>query len=352
MKQCKGCGAILQSDLPNEPGYTPKKDAEYCMRCFRIQHYDDVTVSYRTKMDPTEILKGIQQLVALVLWVVDIFDFEANMIDGLNRHFLGKDILMVVTKRDLLPDTVTNQKLTHFLLRRLKEYGISVKGIVVTGQYGKDGVQELIQAIETYAKTKEIVVMGVANAGKSTILNTLLRLDHTLTMSRYPGTTLGFTKLDWNGYIIYDTPGIHRYDSAIFLLDDQKLKYVIPNRMIRPIVYQLRQDQSIALGGLARIDLKNAHENASLTVYACERLPIHRGKLDAADELWKKHYNELLTPTIDLYDNFVKERFHKTEAAMDICVYGVGWVSLRGAFDWIDVWHPRGCKVIIRKAMI
>lgn len=352
MKQCKGCGAILQSDLPNEPGYTPKTDADYCQRCFRIQHYDDVTVSYRTKMDTTEILKGIQKLDALVLWVVDIFDFEANMIEGMNRHFVGKDIVMVVTKRDLLPETVSNQKLTNFLLQRLKEYGISVKGIVVTGKYGKDGIRELIEAIKQFAKTKEIVVMGVANAGKSTILNTLLRLDQTLTMSRYPGTTLGFTKLDWNGYTIYDTPGLHRYDSAIFLLEDRELKYVIPNSAIRPIVYQLRQDQSIALGGLVRIDLKNARDNASLTVYASGRLPMHRGKLESASELWQNHYDELLTPTIDLYDNFIKERFHKTEAAIDICIYGIGWVSLRGSFDWIDVWHPRGCKVIMRKAMI
>ena len=40
---------------------------------------------------------------------------------------------MVATKRDLLPATLGNEKLSQFLLRRLKEEGILVQGIVVCG---------------------------------------------------------------------------------------------------------------------------------------------------------------------------------------------------------------------------
>ena len=352
MKQCKGCGAYLQTESKDLPGYTPKEDAEYCQRCFRIQHYDDVTVSYRTKMDTTQILKTIQDMDALVLWVVDLFDFEASMIEGMNRHLVDKDIVMVVTKRDLLPETLSEQKLTNFIFSRLKEYGIVVKGIVVTGRQGRDGIRELIEAIQLYAQNKEIVVMGAANVGKSSILNTLLRLDKGLTMSRYPGTTLGFTKLEWNDYTIYDSPGIHKYDSAIFLLEDHELKYVIPNALIRPTVYQIRGNQSLALGGLMRVDVVNARDNASMTVYASRRLPLHRGKVENADELWVQHYDELLSPTIDRYESFVKERVYKKEAAIDICLYGVGWVCIKGNCDYIDIRYPKGCKVKVRKAML
>lgn len=352
MKQCKGCGAYLQSESKDLPGYTPKEDAVYCQRCFRIQHYDDVTVSYSTKMDTTQILKTIADMDALVLWVVDLFDFEASMIEGMNRHCAGKDIVMVVTKRDLLPDTLSEGKLTDFLFSRLKEYGIVVKGIVVTGRQGKDGIGELIRAIELYARNKEIVVMGTANAGKSSILNTLLRLDQGLTMSRYPGTTLGFTKLEWNGYTIYDSPGIHKYDSAIFLLEDHELKYVIPSSTLRPVVYQLYGDQSLALGGLMRVDAVNCRDNASMTVYASRRLPLHRGKVENADNLWESHYNELLSPTIDRYPDFVKERIYTKGRATDICMYGVGWVCFKGSCDYIDIRYPKGVKVKVRKAML
>ena len=44
-KICKGCGVVLQSSDAAAIGYTPKMEADYCQRCFRIRHYDDVVIS-------------------------------------------------------------------------------------------------------------------------------------------------------------------------------------------------------------------------------------------------------------------------------------------------------------------
>ena len=38
-KICKGCGVVLQSSDAAAIGYTPKMEADYCQRCFRIRHY-------------------------------------------------------------------------------------------------------------------------------------------------------------------------------------------------------------------------------------------------------------------------------------------------------------------------
>ena len=65
---------------------------------------------------------------ALILWVVDLFDFEASLLEGMNRHLFGKDVIVVGTKRDLLPETVGSEKLAKFVYGRLKELGIHVKG--------------------------------------------------------------------------------------------------------------------------------------------------------------------------------------------------------------------------------
>ena len=132
-KICKGCGVVLQNENKQAIGYTPKMEADYCQRCFRIRHYDDVVISMKQGIDSDEMLARIAKLDALIVWVVDLFDFEANMIKGLNRHLMGKDILMVATKRDLLPDTLSDEKLADFLLRRLKELSIVVQGIVISG---------------------------------------------------------------------------------------------------------------------------------------------------------------------------------------------------------------------------
>lgn len=41
---------------------------------------------------------------------MDLFAFEANLISRLNQKLPGKDIVMVLTKRDVLPTTLTDEK--------------------------------------------------------------------------------------------------------------------------------------------------------------------------------------------------------------------------------------------------
>ena len=188
MKKCKGCGAILQSKDQNAPGYTPKENSDYCQRCFRLIHYDDLMISMRKGIDPDVVMDRISQSDALILWVVDLFDFEAGIIPGLNRHLIGKDIIMVCTKRDILPDTLSEEKIARFVFSRLKENGISIKSLILTSKLERMGVEEVKQAVQLYRKNREVIVMGKANSGKSTLLNNLLG-ENTLTMSRYPGTT-------------------------------------------------------------------------------------------------------------------------------------------------------------------
>ena len=207
MKKCKGCGAILQSKVPNAPGYTPKENSDYCQRCFRLIHYDDLMISMRKGIDPDVVMDRISQSDALILWVVDLFDFEAGIIPGLNRHLIGKDIIMVCTKRYILPDTLSEEKIARFVFSRLKENGISIKSLILTSKLERMGVEEVKQAVQLYRKNREVIVMGKANSGKSTLLNNLLG-ENTLTMSRYPGTTLDFNELEIDGVPYVDTPGI------------------------------------------------------------------------------------------------------------------------------------------------
>ena len=80
MANCKGCGIEMQNNDPKGIGYTPKQNSEYCQRCFRLLHYDDLTVSMRKGIDPDMVMHRIADMDCLVLWVVDLFDFEGSMI--------------------------------------------------------------------------------------------------------------------------------------------------------------------------------------------------------------------------------------------------------------------------------
>ena len=108
----------------------------------------------RKGIDPDVVMDRISQSDALILWVVDLFDFEASIIPGLNRHLIGKDIIMVCTKRDILPDTLSEEKIARFVFSRLKENGISIKSLILTSKLERMGVDEVKQAVQLYRKNR------------------------------------------------------------------------------------------------------------------------------------------------------------------------------------------------------
>ena len=56
-----------------------------------------VMISMQKGIAGAQVLQRIARYDALILWVVDIFDFEANMLPGLSRHLPGRDIVMIAT---------------------------------------------------------------------------------------------------------------------------------------------------------------------------------------------------------------------------------------------------------------
>ena len=349
MTICKGCGVNLQTKSPNEIGYTPKANSDYCQRCFRLMHYDDLQISMKTGINPDVVLEKIRDMDALILWVVDLFDFEASMIEGINRHLPGKEIVIVATKRDMLPETLGNEKIARFIFSRLKELNITISGLIVTGKNIKEGSEEVMRAVDMLYKGRDIIVMGKANAGKSTLLNALMN-ENRLTSSRYPGTTLEFNKIEMGEYTFIDTPGIEGKKSMMMSVAEEDLKIILPSRKMKPLVFQCRGNQSFAICGLVRIDFIEC-DHASVVFYISDECKIHRGKVENADELWRKHYGELFVPT-PIKNDFTKSKIAKKMDKMDIVIDGLGWVSVSGQVSEIEVTFPKDVNVTFRKAMM
>lgn len=353
-KRCSGCGVELQSDDPKGLGYTPSLDKVYCQRCFRLTHYNDVVISMQQGIDNDNLLKQVNALDALILWVVDITDFESSILKGMNRHFSDKDIVLICTKSDLLPRDSNPNKISHFIRRRLKANGIAIQGIVLCPNLHKqeeEALQLVREAMEHFRKGRDVVMLGNANAGKSTLLNGLL---HTtmLTTSNHPGTTLDLNPIAYEGYTLYDTPGIANASSLLTYVPSEQLSDVIVSKQFNPKKFQLQKDQSLSVGGYARLDLYGC-DDVSVICYFSDRLPIHRGKQADADRLWEEHLGILLAPTID--DDFhqmKKYTIHKKEDKMDIVIAGLGWFCVHGDVRDINVFVNEHVDVIFREAMM
>lgn len=367
IKHCKGCGVQLQNEDPNALGYVPSLDASYCQRCFKLTHYGEVTINMQQGIESNETFEKINAIDCVVFWVVDLFCFEASMISRINQKLEGKDIVLVLTKRDLLPKTLSDEKILDFVEERLEQLQIDVVDVVICSdlyvephrknfQLTDNGIFSLRQidrAIEKHRKGKDVMFMGMANVGKSTLLNHYLQ-DSTRTISRNPGTTLDLIPTPMEDYTLYDSPGIENDHSILTHLNPKDLKTVIPMKRIRPYVSQIYENQSFAAAGLARLDIVTDGQ-ASVVGYFSRSVAIHRGKMDDADRLWNQHLNGMLSPCIDT-SLLTMHTFHaptlEEDEKMDVVIHGLGWFCVSGSVKDMYVRVHKGIHVSFRKAMI
>lgn len=366
-RTCPGCGAVLQSIEPNKPGYLPEekweKEDAVCLRCFKLKHYQEAVQVEMTGEDFYRILQSIGQREALILHLVDITDFHGTLLSGLNR-ILGHDrILIVVNKIDLLPQSVRLTRIKQWIRTQTREWGLRFLDIVMISGLKGVNLPELVEKIEGLREGKDVYVVGTTNVGKSTFINRLLkeygeeRSYLEITTSRIPGTTLGLIEipLDENSSL-YDTPGIIQPHQITHMLPLKDLKQVIPAKRINPRVYQLKPGQTIFIGGLARFDFVSG-EPQSFTLYLSNEIPVHRTKLERAEELYEKQKGKLLSPPdeegLKMLPPMTVHSFRLTEGRReDIAIAGLGWVASVGKRGSVNIHVPKGVSVYLRKRMI
>ena len=363
---CIGCGAIIQTEDKTGLGFTPQSALEkgletgevYCQRCFRLRHYNEITDVQLTDDDFLKLLHEVGDSDALVVNVIDIFDFNGSVIPGLPRFVSGNDVLLVGNKKDILPKSVKPGKISQWLMERAHEEGLRPVDVVLTSAQNKHAIKEVIDKIEHYRKGRDVYVVGVTNVGKSTLINAIIQEitgdENVITTSRFPGTTLDKIEIPLDdGSYIYDTPGIiHRHQMAHYLTA-KNLKYVSPKKEIKPKTYQLNPEQTLFLGGLGRFDFISG-EKQGFTAFFDNELKLHRTKLEGASDFYDKHLGTLLTPP----NNKEKEDFPKLvqhvftiKDKTDLVISGLGWIRVTGTAK-VSVWAPEGVAVVTRKAII
>ncbi len=330
MNKCLGCGATLQNIDVNEAGYSKEiyEDTALCMRCFRIKNYGDYKLVNKSNEEFIEILKSINKTNDLVLLVVDIFDINKKL-DLIKEH-LKNDILLVITKRDILPKVVNNNKLLNYF----DQYNLNLLDKVLISTNKNYNFDLLLGLIKKYKKSKNVYVVGFTNAGKSSMINKIIKnyssSKYELTTSMLPSTTLSSLtiKIDDNLSLI-DTPGILDEGNIINYIEPDKIKKIMPKNGIKPVTYQAKGLNTITIEDLASIEVTDNN----LTFYMSNALNLNR------------HYRQL--------ENRYELVKHELEVKQgeDIVIQGLGFIRV-AMRDKITVYAKENVAVYTRKSLI
>jgi len=255
-KKCIGCGCVLQNEDINNDGFVLSLEDNICQRCFRIKHYNEYKKTTRNNTDYINIINSINS-DDLVIYVTSLMDIRLDFIDSF------KNVIVVLTKKDILPKSVKDYKLINYVKERYNPLDIEIVSSIKNYN-----IDSLFNKIKKYGNSN-VYVIGSTNSGKSTLINKLIKnySDSKLeiTSSLYPSTTLDKIEINIDNIKIIDTPGLINEKSIINFIDNKTLKSITPKKEIKPRTYQLTGNGSILIDNLVKLDYETI--DTSMTIY-------------------------------------------------------------------------------------
>ena len=325
MNKCIGCGAVLQNSDVSKEGYI-KNNGNLCERCFRIKHYNEYKQVSKTNEDFIPILKDINNTKDLVVLVLDLFNLPENL--DIITNNINNEILLVLTKRDILPKSIYDENIFKYI----DNYKLNYVDKIIISSIKNYNFDLLLEKINKYKKSKNVYVIGFTNAGKSTMINHLIKnysnLDLEITTSILTSTTLNTIEVPLlDDLTLLDTPGILESGNIIDYLDNSLIKKIIPKKEIKPITYQIKNKQTILIDNICNLEVSNTN----LTIYMSNILNIKR-----------------------LYKEIKKENKRKIvidKKNTDVVILGLGFIRIMEPCTiYLDI--DEKIKVFTRKSLI
>jgi len=294
-----------------------------CVRCFQLTHYGHTRGNIATA-----ISSDFRQLLqsrflpsahspsppsAVVLLLVDVLDVHSSLPPYLSSLLGGRNpIILVVNKRDLLPQSYGPNRLLAWLKAEGRRYGVHYHSVQLVSAKTGEGLPGLMRkagelaAREGQLGRRDIYLIGAVNTGKSSLINKLQEMRYVkkgelasssaVTSSIYPGTTSGlvsFPLIPARDGTIYDTPGVLSHPLSA-VLTHEELKAILPTRPLLPVTYRLSEGQCIVLdcrGMVVALGLVS-HECFDTNLFVCI-VPVVEGAEMCSNELRKYRNNSI-----------------------------------------------------------
>lgn len=326
--KCLGCGVRLQTNNPLEMGYIRRPHHKTCERCFRIKHYNESKIITKKNDEFLKMLQDINKTNDLVLLLVDVFYLEIDL--DFIRKYLENDLILVITKYDLLKPYLSEEKLISYL----KKAGFKQESIVIISSLKNYNLDRLFTLIKTSKKSNNVYILGNTNVGKSTLVNKIIynysNLKKEITTSQLPTTTLDEIKIVINDDLtIIDTPGLIEENTILDYVDAKMISKIIPSSVIKPQTFQLRTPQTIMIEDLVMLSFFSKNK---VILYLSSRLTV------------KRNYKEIV------FSNLTS-RLIEIPAYHDLVIKGLGFIKIIEATT-VNIQYVGQTDIYIRKSLI
>lgn len=320
MIRCVGCGAFLQNEDVLKEGYTSNLNNKFCERCFNIKNYNKYIKM--PNRDYYSLVKKSINKKDLLLLVTDFLNLY-----NLDEIQLDNPVILVITKTDLLPRGVNREKLLNNIKCKL-----NVINKIMVSSKNNYNLDVLYDKILKNKKSNNVYVIGYTNAGKSTLVNKILKnygcSNGDITVSNLPSTTLDLINVKVNDDInLIDTPGFLDNGSMVLEASKDILKKIIPNKEIRPISYQIKHWQSLIFEDFMRLDL----DDTNIICYISNNINIRRVYKNKSCDLKK-------------YELHIEKN-------QDLVIKGIGFITFKKDSK-VTLWLKENVKYLIRNSVI
>ena len=326
MSKCEGCGIKLQNLEKDKLGYTTNIENKICERCFRLKNYGEYKEVSLTNKDYEEIIKNIKE-GSLIVYVADLLSLD------LSKMPKNKNVLLVLTKYDILPKSTNANK----LISKMKDNYPSILDVIAVSSLKNYNIDIFYNLLNKYSNNREIYLIGNTNSGKSTLLNKLIKnygdnKNISVTVSMYPSTTLDVLEIKLMDLTIIDTPGLIDEGNYTNILGPKDLKRVMPNREIKPKSCQVKGNGSIIIDNFARVDYETDEDN-SFVIYTSNLVN-----------------SKFISVNNNTYKDFVSYKYSLSNNK-DIVLPGLGFIKFTKPIN-ITIYVPDKVKPYIRNNLI
>ena len=368
IRRCYNCGVILQCDDPNKEGYVKKETLEsasqnflFCDKCFEKERYRKRSNEPLLENDFVTLLNDAKKKQALIVYVVNLFSFEAAFNHQLNDILSGMNILVVANKFDLLPSGTKKDEIEEYVAHRFRAAGLQMSAdkVIVASAFDDDTAREIMMRIYEMKNGKDVFIVGSHLSGKSTLLSSILRVfsnfsGATIVTEPYPNTNLDVMKIPFNKKSsMYNTPGLSIDNSILYNLDKPTFNTIFATQTLKERQIVVAKNQALLFGGLGFIELLSGDK----TIFNCyfndkvilKRLNPNRNPMDErfvkliASKAVKPVYQGISSvKDLDVYEIDVND---SRTTYRDIGILGLGWINFKASNQIIRIYVPKGVSI-------